>query len=293
MNGLILLDKPAGITSYGAAAAIKRIYGIKRVGHTGTLDPMATGVLPILIGKSTRLCGLVSDADKRYTATAKLGITTDTLDITGTVTSKCENHASEDQFVAALEKFKGDILQIPPMYSAIKKDGVRLYDLARKGIEIKREARPVTIKQLNYCGSLGENEYKIDILCSKGTYIRTLVDDIGSFLGCGAVLTSLRRTMTAGFYVEDCTTLSELETDPQKYLLPAQNAVWQLNDVYVSEAQAKRFVCGGELSLERLTLGQNSTDIIKVLSKEQFLGLGEIDYSKSCLKIKCIVIDRE
>jgi len=293
MNGLILLDKPAGITSYGATAAIKRIYGIKRAGHTGTLDPMATGVLPILIGKSTRLCGLVSDADKRYTATVKLGLTTDTLDIMGTVTSECMDIASENQFVAALENFKGNILQIPPMYSAIKKDGVRLYDLARQGIEIQREARPITIKQLSYCGRLRENEYKIDVLCSKGTYIRTLSDDIGSFLGCGAVLTSLRRTMTAGFNIEDCVTLEELETDPQKYLLPAQKAVWQLSDVSVTASQGKRFICGGELGLERLTLEQNTTNILKVFSENQFLGLGEIDYSKSCLKIKCIVIDRE
>lgn len=293
MNGLILLDKPAGITSFGAAAAIKRIFGIKRVGHTGTLDPMATGVLPILIGKSTRLCGLVTDADKRYTATVKLGLTTDTLDITGTVLTECRVVASEEQFVAALENFRGEILQIPPMYSALKKDGVRLYDLARQGIEIKREARAVTIKQLDYCGKEGENEYKIEVLCTKGTYIRTLADDIGRDLGCGAALTTLRRTMTAGFSALDCVTLEELKTDPQKYLLPAQNAVWQLSDVSISPAQAKRFVCGGELSLERLTLPQNPTNTLKVFSEEQFLGLGEIDFDQSCLKIKCIVIDRE
>lgn len=293
MNGLILLDKPAGITSFGAAAAIKRIYGIKRVGHTGTLDPMATGVLPILIGRSTRLCGLVTDADKRYIATVKLGITTDTLDITGTVLSECCDVASEAQFVEALQNFRGKIMQTPPMYSALKKDGVRLYDLARQGIEINREAREVTIKQLDYCGKISENEYKIDVLCSKGTYIRTLADDIGKLLGCGAVLTSLSRTMTAGFSIEDCVTLEQLKTDPQKYLLPAQKAVWQLSDVSVSSAQAKRFVCGGELSLERLTLQQNPTDILKVFCEEQFLGLGEIDTENACLKIKCIVIDRE
>ena len=293
MNGLILLDKPAGITSFGAAAAIKRIFGIKRVGHTGTLDPMATGVLPILIGKATRLCGLVTDADKRYTATVKLGITTNTLDVTGTVLTEYEDVASEEQFITSLDNFKGEILQVPPMYSALKKDGVRLYDLARQGIEVNREARKVTIKQLEYCGKTSENEYKIEVLCTKGTYIRTLADDIGRNLGCGAVLTALRRTMTAGFSVNDCVTLEELKTDPQKYLLPAQNAVWQLSNVSVSSAQAKRFVCGGELSLDRLTLPQNPTDIIKVFSEEQFLGLGEIDFAKGCLKIKCIVIDRE
>ena len=178
MNGLILLDKPEGFTSFKAAAVLRRIYGTKRVGHTGTLDPMATGVLPILIGRATRLCSLVLESDKRYTATVRLGITTDSLDITGNVLSESEVNVSDEQLYDALKHFTGEYDQIPPMFSAIKKDGVRLYDLARQGKEVERTPRRIKIHEINLSERNG-NEFKIDVLCSKGTYIRSLADDIG------------------------------------------------------------------------------------------------------------------
>ena len=172
MPNLILVDKPQGITSFAAVSAIKRKLNIKRVGHTGTLDPMATGVLPILTGRASRLSSLMLDADKGYDATLKLGVKTDTLDITGTILETNEVNVTKQQFLEALENFKGTISQVPPMYSAIKKDGVRLYDLAREGKEVERKARRVEIKKLELVEQLSNTEFVISVLCSKGTYIR-------------------------------------------------------------------------------------------------------------------------
>ncbi|MEG1886532.1 MAG: tRNA pseudouridine(55) synthase TruB [Oscillospiraceae bacterium] len=289
MNGLILLDKPEGITSFGATCAIKKIFNTKRVGHTGTLDPLATGVLPILVGRATRLATYICEADKRYTATLKLGITTDTQDITGEIIKSNPTDVSRQQFLSAIERFRGEIMQKPPMYSAIRKDGVRLYSLARQGIEIERELRPIIIKEINLLEQLSDTEYVIDVLCSKGTYIRTLIDDIGALLGCGATMTALRRTMTAGFSIDDCVKLESLRENPDGNILSADVAVPDFENVFVSSAQGKRFLCGGELSLQRLTLPQNPTELLKIYSDDLFLGLGYL--SENDLKVKCIVAE--
>ena len=238
MQGLILLDKPAGMTSFSAVANVKRIFSEKRVGHTGTLDPMATGVLPILLGRATRLCELMLHADKRYTAEILLGKTTDTLDITGETITETECDISLLDFEKACDNFRGEISQVPPMYSALKKDGVRLYDLARQGIEIEREARNVTVKELNILSQTDKNRFTVDVLCSKGTYIRSLAADIGEYLGVGATLTSLRRTQTAN-YTEDMTvTLDRLAENPTAYLKEADSVVDYLPQVTVSENAA-------------------------------------------------------
>lgn len=288
MNGLVLVDKPQGLTSFSAASIMKRAYGTKRVGHTGTLDPLATGVLPILVGRATRLCSYVLESDKRYVATVRLGIITDTLDITGKVISECKANVSREKLLEAIEKFKGDIIQVPPMYSAIRVDGKHLYEMARQGIEVEREARSVKIHNINLLEFDG-TDFKIDVTCSKGTYIRTLADDIGRALGCGATMTALRRTATAGFTIDECTDPDIIKLEPEKYLLPAQLAVPQFADLYVTEKQGARFMCGGELSLDRLHLPENPTDILKVFANKEFLGLGFIDTQSASLKVKCII----
>ena len=292
MNGLILLDKPEGFTSFKAAAVLRRIYGTKRVGHTGTLDPMATGVLPILIGRATRLCSYVLEADKRYTAGVRLGVTTDTLDITGEVLSESDVSVTDEQLTDVLKHFTCTYDQIPPMFSAIKKDGVRLYDLARQGKEIEREARTVTIHEIKLLSRNG-NDFLIDVHCSKGTYIRSLADDIGKLLGCGATLISLRRTDAAGFSVTDCKTLEQIEADPEGCLLSADRAVPGFRSLNVSEAQAKRFMNGAALSVDRLHLSGEITDkeIFKIYSDKVFLGLSEYDENSREITTKCVVFE--
>lgn len=292
MNGLILLDKPEGFTSFKAAAVLRRIYGTKRVGHTGTLDPMATGVLPILIGRATRLCSYVLEADKRYTAGVRLGVTTDTLDITGEVLSQSEVSIADEQLVDALKHFTCTYDQIPPMFSAIKKDGVRLYDLARQGKEIERTPRTVTIHEIKLLSRNG-NDFLIDVHCSKGTYIRSLADDIGKLLGCGATLISLRRTDAAGFSINDCKTLEQIEADPEGCLLSADRAVPSFRSLNVSEAQTKRFMNGAALSIDRLKFvgDPKEKEIFKIFSDGRFLGLSEFDEISREISTKCVVLE--
>lgn len=292
MQGMILLDKPEGMTSFSAVSAVKRIFGEKRVGHTGTLDPMATGVLPILLGRATRLCELMLTADKRYTAEVLLGVETDTLDITGNVISETDCDISVAEFESVCSRFVGEYEQVPPMFSALKKDGVRLYDLARQGVEIEREARLVNIKKLDIIEKSGKNKFIIDVICSKGTYIRSLADDLGEALGVGATLTMLRRTETAGYTADMCVTLDELKENPQKYLREADSVVAYCPSVNVTDNQTRRFLNGGELFLERINFDTEVSDgdLIRVYSFDnKFLGLGLVD--GELLKIKCIITE--
>ena len=290
MQGLLLINKPEGITSFGVVAKIKWLLHTKRVGHTGTLDPMATGVLPLLVGRDTVLCSHLLDADKEYIATVKLGITTDTLDKTGNILSKRDVNVSFEELKEVLNTFLGKQQQIPPMYSALKKDGVRLYDLAREGKEIKREAREIEIFELELLNFDG-NEFEIRVLCSKGTYIRSLADDIGNKLGTGAMLTALKRTKTAGFKIEECVDLDDLTPENiADFLKSSENAVLNYPLLTVSEKQALRFSNGGELSIERLHFNKppQNGEVFRVKNGEKFLGLGVIDFEKSALKIKCL-----
>lgn len=292
MQGMILLDKPEGMTSFSAVSAVKRIFGEKRVGHTGTLDPMATGVLPILLGRATRLCELMLTADKHYTAEVLIGVETDTLDITGNVISETDCDISVVEFESVCSRFIGEYEQVPPMFSALKKDGVRLYDLARQGVEIEREARLVNIKKLDIIEKSGKNKFIIDVICSKGTYIRSLADDLGKALGVGATLTMLRRTETAGYTADMCVTLDELKENPQKYLREADSVVAYCPSVNVTDNQTRRFLNGGELFLERINFDTEVSDgdLIRVYSYDnKFLGLGLVD--GELLKIKCIITE--
>lgn len=292
MTGFIIFDKPENITSFIAARIIRRITNEKKTGHTGTLDPMATGVLPVAVGNATRFIELIPSHDKGYRASFRLGETTDTLDITGKTLSTCHDIPAENEVLAVFDRFKGEIEQLPPMYSAIQIDGKRLYDLARQGIEVEREKRRVTIYSLEFV-SHEDNEYTIDVKCSKGTYIRSLIDDIGKALGCGAVMTKLRRTLSNGFTIEDSHTEEELKSaqDPSVFIVPVDKVLSDYPAVRVSEAQAKRFRNGGELDVQRIHTHLTES-LYRVYSHDgSFLGLGEYKNGDSSLKVKRVYID--
>ncbi|HAL20734.1 MAG TPA: tRNA pseudouridine(55) synthase TruB [Ruminococcaceae bacterium] len=292
MQGLILLDKPMGITSFGAVAKIKRAAHEKRVGHTGTLDPMATGVLPVLLGRATALSGLMLDADKRYTATVRLGVTTDTDDITGTVIKNCEVNVTSEQLNNAVSHFTGEIMQRPPAYSALKKDGVRLYTLARMGETVEVPERRVTVFSADVVSYINEkNEFAVNFHVSKGTYIRSLARDIGEFLGCGACLSSLCRTYTGGFSLSQCISPDALtEQNISEYILSEEKAVEYLKEVQVTKKQAVRFSNGGQLGFERLKgINLTENELVRVKCEKLFLGIGRADIAKDQLAVKCVI----
>ncbi len=290
-NGLILVDKPTGYTSFKTAAVIRRIYGTKRVGHTGTLDPLATGVLPILIGRATRLSSYVLEADKRYIAGIRLGLTTDSLDITGQVTGTSEVNVSDGQLSRALSHFNCTYDQIPPMYSAIQVNGVRLYDLARQGKEVKREARSVTIHELKLLKREG-NDFTVEVHCSKGTYIRSLADDIGKFLGCGAVVSSLRRIEAAGFSIDQCFALERIESEPDKCLLSPDIAVSRFKSITIAPTQSRRILNGAALSADRVNFKKQDAydgELFRMYSDGEFLGLSEYKAEEREFTTKCVI----
>ena len=294
MIGLILVDKPEGITSFSAVNAIKRKAQEKRVGHTGTLDPMATGVLPILLGRATALSSLLLEGDKKYIAEIKLGLTTDTDDITGNVISEKEVNITKFEVETALKGFLGEIEQTPPMYSAIKKDGVRLYKLAREGKTAEIPSRKITVYEVNIISELNdENIIKVEFFVSKGTYIRSLARDLGEKLGCGATLYSLRRTATCGFDIDSCVSLDDLnEENIKNHILSEELAVSHLREIFVTEKQAVRFSNGGQLSFDRLSISTDDfkeNELFRVKFKNIFLGVGFADNEKREIGIKCVI----
>jgi len=282
MDGILIVDKPADFTSFDVIAKIRGMLKTKKVGHGGTLDPMATGVLPILVGKATKTMDILPCQDKKYIAGFSLGICTDTQDITGKIIKQTDDFSvSLEELSEKLNAFTGKIQQIPPMYSAVQKDGVRLYDLARQGVEVERDPRTVTVYSidiLSYDPDLKKGE--LEIHCSKGTYVRTLISDIGDALGCGGVLTSLRRTMASGYTLETAITLEEAQTltDSGKLensLLPIESAFTSYPVVFVSQAQARRFTSGGSLDTKRITIRAKS-EFYRIKYNKTFLGLGTI-----------------
>lgn len=297
MTGIICLDKPKDMSSFMAVKRASRMLCVKKAGHTGTLDPMATGVLVIMLGHSTRFIELLPEHKKSYTARVKLGITTDTLDITGEILTRSPVSVTEEQLLSVAKGFKGEILQTPPMYSALKKDGERLYDLARKGIEIEREQRQINIEQLDVYDFNGV-EFSMDVTCSAGTYIRSLCDDIGRELGCGAVMTELRRTSANGFSITQSVTLEELESlvkenKVESVLTTVEKALLSYNEITVTKPQANRFHNGGGLAYDRLH-GNYPIGIYRVYSPErQFLGLGEIKEEKGDLEVRRVLVSDE
>lgn len=298
MTGIICVNKEKDITSFGVCAKMRGILKEKKVGHTGTLDPMATGVLPVMIGGATRFLDYLPESDKGYRASFLLGKTTDTLDITGSVTSEKAVNAGRAEVENVLSEFKGIIKQLPPMYSAVSVNGKRLYDLARQGIEIERQEREVEIKKLSLVDFREEaNEYTIDVFCTKGTYVRTLIDDIGKKLGCGAVMTALIRTSAMGFKLEDCKTLTQLQELKDggigfdDVLLPLDKALAAYNRVVISHAQTVRFKNGGALDKQRIKQQLNNDMLYRVYSPEnEFLGLGKTDNKQ--LKVQRLLVNR-
>ena len=298
MTGIVCINKDKNITSFGTVAKVRGIMGERKAGHTGTLDPMATGVLPVLLGGATRFLDYLPDSDKGYRASFVLGKTTDTLDITGTVTGEYEVNAAGEDVSAVLENFRGTISQVPPMYSAVSVDGKRLYDLARQGIEVERQARQTEIKKLELV-DFTDGEYTIDVVCTKGTYIRTLIDDIGRELGCGAVMTKLTRTLAMGFTLENSITLDELQSRKDNgiafndVVMDIEKMFASYDRIYVSEAQARRFSNGGALAADRLKK-KLSNGIYSVYSPNGlFLGLGEADTQKQELSVKRLLVRRD
>lgn len=247
-NGILVIDKPAGWTSQDVAAKLRGVFHERRVGHGGTLDPMATGVLPIFIGRATRAAEFLENAQKEYIAGLRLGVVTDTQDTSGEVLRQCEADVPREALETALEAFRGPIEQLPPMYSAIKIGGQKLYTLARKGCEVARQPRAITIYELELLDGAAA-EYTLRVHCSKGTYVRTLCHDIGAALGCGGCMSSLRRTRAGSFTLRQAVTMQQVldfaqTQDPQALLLPVDAIFAQHPALIVTMQQAVRLKNG-------------------------------------------------
>ena len=258
MNGIICIDKPEGFTSFDVVAKLRGITKIRRIGHAGTLDPMATGVLPVFIGRATKACDMLPDSDKEYEAEFRLGVVTDTQDSTGEVLSECRSSFSTAEVEAVVSGFLGEQEQIPPMYSAVKVDGKRLYDLARQGIEVERKPRKITVYRIELLSFDEETQSgKLVISCSKGTYIRTICHDLGQRLGSGAIMTALRRTRAAGFSLSDCMTIEEAQrlSDPEeleKAILPIDRVFSFMKRLNLNPRNTELFLNGVKLDANKL-----------------------------------------
>ena len=250
MNGIVIVDKPQGWTSQDVTARLRRVFNTRRIGHGGTLDPMATGVLPVFVGRATRGVEFFEHAEKTYETVLRLGITTDTEDISGTVLTEQDAFVTGEQLEEVLANFRGEILQVPPMYSALKVGGQKLVDLARKGKEVERQPRPITIHELRLLG-MDADGIHLRVRCSKGTYIRTLCKDIGEALGCGGCMAALRRVQAGEYTIDEAVPLqSLLETeDPEPYLRPVDTMFRQYDAITLTEKQELRCRNGNSFSI--------------------------------------------
>ena len=298
MNGILCIHKPEGFTSFDVVAKLRGITHQKKIGHAGTLDPMATGVLPVFLGTATRACDLLPDSDKTYIAGFQLGVVTDTQDQTGTVLETRESSLTCEDLLSVMERFTGDQMQVPPMYSAVKIGGKKLYEIARKGGEIERPARPVTIYRLElkeFDRAAQRGSFLVS--CSKGTYIRTLCHDIGQALGPGAVLTSLCRTRAAGFDLSDCLTLQQVQDladngELEQEVTPVSRVFQSLPVLRLNQPQARMFVNGVKLDLNRLSLNGAGRHSVYGPNGE-FLGLASPRPEQGELAIDKLFYQRE
>ena len=281
VNGIILLDKAKGESSNYALQRIKRLFHAKKAGHTGSLDPLATGVLPLCLGEATKISQFLLDSDKRYMAKVKLGERTDSGDSEGVVIDVQRRiDVDYDALVQTLTKFEGEIKQLPPMYSALKHHGVPLYKLARKGISIKRKVRAVTIHKIGLM-NFDNNIAEIDVTCSKGTYIRTLADDLGQELGCGAHVIELRRLQAGVFSIDQCRGSNELEKIKEsfglsgldKVIVPMERAVEKLPEVVLASETARDIRNGQAVSFHELP----RSGLVRLYEKENFIGIGIVN----------------
>ena len=251
MDGIVIVDKPRDWTSQDVTARLRRVFGTRRIGHGGTLDPMATGVLPVFVGRATRGVEFFEHAEKTYETVLRLGLTTDTEDITGTVLTRSEVSFNDEQLEKTLNAFRGEIMQVPPMYSALKVNGQKLCDLARKGKTVERQPRPITIYELQLL-ERGENTLRLRVRCSKGTYIRTLCKDIGETLGCGGCMESLRRVSAGEYTIAEAVPLQELldTGKPEKYLRGVDTMFCNYPAVTLTANQEKRCRNGNTFSVK-------------------------------------------
>ena len=251
MNGIVIVDKPQGWTSQDVTARLRRVFNTRRIGHGGTLDPMATGVLPVFVGRATRGVEFFEHAEKTYETVLRLGLTTDTEDITGTVLTQSDAFVTGEMLEAVLEKFRGQIMQVPPMYSALKVNGQKLVDLARKGKEVERQPRPITIHELTLLGMEADG-IRLRVRCSKGTYIRTLCKDIGEALGCGGCMAQLRRVSAGEYTIEEAVPLQTLldAQDPAPYLRQVDTMFRNYEAVTLTEKQELRCRNGNSFSVK-------------------------------------------
>ncbi|HLV76777.1 MAG TPA: tRNA pseudouridine(55) synthase TruB [Marinobacter sp.] len=277
VSGILVIDKPQGITSNGILQQVKRLYGAAKAGHTGALDPLATGVLPLCFGEATKFSQMMLDSDKAYITTARLGIRTETGDSEGAVVEERPVPAlTGEQVEAVLERFRGDIRQVPSMYSALKHQGRPLYEYAREGIEIERPARPVTIYELKL---LAVREYELDlaVTCTKGTYIRSLVEDIGEALGCGAHVSALRRTLASGYTLADVQDVKGLEAMRERgesldgLLLPPESALTMFPEHRLSGPALVSILNGQPVRIP----GQSLEGFVRIYGDRSFVGLAE------------------
>lgn len=277
MNGVIVVDKPQDFTSFDVVAVLRGCLKTKKIGHSGTLDPMATGILPIFVGRAAKAVSILPDTDKSYRAGFRLGLTSDTLDIWGKCTEQTSVFVSENEVLKALSRFMGDIEQVPPMYSALKVGGKKLCDLARNGIEVERQPRKVNISRLELISFDGADGV-IEVDCSSGTYIRSLIDDIGTALRTGAVMTSLERTRACGF--TRGTPLNELKAMPYEKLtemiLPVDSAFMVYPEIHLDEIQEKLWFNGVRLDVNRIKDITENNAVYRVYARE-FLGVAKAE----------------
>ena len=277
VSGVIVINKHEGVTSFRIISILKKMFDMPTVGHTGTLDPLATGVLPVLLGRAVKACDYVMAQDKRYIAEMKLGVETDTEDTTGEVLCTCDAIPPAEEVLAAVQSFVGDIEQIPPMYSAIKVNGQKLVDIAREGGEVERRPRPVTIHSID-AEMISRDTVRLDVSCSKGTYIRTLCADIGKKLGCGAAMSALQRTQTGNFTLGDAYTIEDLEKftfeERLKLPLPVESLFTELREINLPKFFANLYLAGAPLNQKKVRISVPEGEMVRVKYGKQFLGLG-------------------
>lgn len=274
IHGVLLLDKPQGMTSNDALQKVKRLFNAKKAGHTGALDPLATGMLPICFGEATKFSQYLLDSDKRYRVVAQLGERTDTSDADGQIICSKVVNISQSQIDEALTHFRGDILQVPTMFSALKYQGKPLYEYARQGIVIEREARPITVYQNQFIQfNPDNNQLTLEILCSKGTYIRTIIDDLGELLGCGAHVIYLRRLQVSNYPIDKMISLDELQhiTDKQALLMPVDSPVQDYPKITLTDIQGKDILLGRNIVLDTSV---SSETLVRIYQEQQFIGIG-------------------
>ena len=290
-NGVIIINKEIGPTSQGVVNCVKRLLGVAKAGHTGTLDPMATGVLPVLVGRGVKASEFMLTSDKHYVATLLLGITTDTEDVTGETLTECNDIPDETAVIEAVNSFVGSYLQTPPMYSALKIGGKKLCDLARQGVIVEREPREVTIHSLSL-ERINDREYTLDVHCSKGTYIRTLCADIGAKLGCGGCMKTLQRASASGFSLADAHTLTELENmteeEREACVFPVEHIFMKYDEVKLPAFFSRLAHSGLEIYLKKINLDLPLGTLVRLSDKDGFFALGEVREYTDGLAIKPI-----